>query len=209
MWNSAPAALETVKATWSSKARANCSMPALAVLVLQRLDLGEEIRVTAQRALGEGDQRAGQDIGAFDRDADRHHLIGALDVVRRPVADAPAAMNVERVVDAAAHALGRDIFEQRRDHGGLLAGRDHRGGDGAGGFELVSRLDHARERLLDALHEADRQIELLADAGIGRAGAEHRLGRGGAGGGKRDGAAGGEAAHQHAPALPCPLLRRR
>ena len=31
----------------------------------------------------------------------------------------------------------------------------------------VGRLDHARERLLDAFHLADRQAELLADAGVG------------------------------------------
>ncbi len=114
-------------------------------------------------------------------------------------------MDVERIVDALAHALRRDIFEERRDDGGLLAGRHHGGGHGAGGLELVSRLDHAGQRLLDALHEADRQIELLPDAGIGRAGAEHRLGGGGARRRQRDGPARGKAAHQHAPALPSPL----
>ena len=162
--------------------------------------------MTAERALGEGDQRAGEDIGALNGDADRHHLIGALDVVRWPVANAATAVNVERVVHALPHAVGRNIFEQRRDDRGLLAGGDHRGGDGAGSLEPVGRLDHARQRLLDAFHVADRQIELLADAGVGGGGAEQRFGGGGACGGKRDGAPRGEAAHQHAPALPCPLL---
>ncbi len=110
----------------------------LLVGVLQRLDLGEEVGVAAERALGEGDQGAGEDVGAFDGDADRHHLIGALDVVRRPVADASAAMDVEGVIDALAHALGRDVFQQRRDHRRLLARGHHRGGDGARGFEPVS-----------------------------------------------------------------------
>ncbi len=176
------------------------------IAILQRLDLGEEIGVTAQRALGEGDQRAGQDIGALNRDADRDHLIGALDVVRRPVANAAAAVNVERVVDALPHAVGRNIFEQRRDDRGLLAGGDHGGGHGARGLEPVGRFDHARQRLFHALHVADRQIELLADAGVGRGVAEQRFGGGGACGRKRDGAPRCEAAHQHAPALPCPLL---
>ena len=95
---------------------------AIAILILQRLDLGDEVRVRAERALRKGDQCARQDIGAFDRDADWHHLIGALQIIGRAVANAPAAMNIERVVDALAHAIGRNIFEQRRDHGRLLAG---------------------------------------------------------------------------------------
>src|SRR5262249_36632902 len=96
-----------------------------AVRILQRLYLREKIRMTAERPLRERDQRARQDVGTFYRDADRPHLIGSLDVVGGPVADAPAAMNVERVVDASAHALGRDIFQERRDDRRLLAGRDH------------------------------------------------------------------------------------
>ena len=117
----------------------------------------------------EGDQRARQDIGALDGDADRHHLIGALDVVRRPIADAAPAMDVERVVHALTHALGRDIFEQRRDDRRLLTGRDHRCGHSARRLELVGILSHAGQRLFHAFHEADRQVELLPDAGIGRA----------------------------------------
>ena len=100
LWNSAPAALERVNATCWSKVRLEQLDPALLVLVLQRLDLGEEIRVAAERALGEGDQRARQDVGAFDGDADRHHLIGGLDIIGGSVADAAAAMDVERVVHA-------------------------------------------------------------------------------------------------------------
>ena len=175
--------------------------PAVAIFVLQRLDLGKEIRMAAQRPLGEDDQGAGQDIGAFHRDADRHHLIGALDIVRRAVADAASAMDVERIVDTVPHAVGRHVFEQRGDDGGLLAGRHHRGGDGARGLEPVGILDQARERLLDAFHEADRQTELLADTGIGRAAPRHRLGRRGARRRQRDGAPGGKTAHQHAPTL--------
>ena len=57
--------------------------PALLVGVLAGLDLLVEIGMRAQRALREGDQRARQDVGAFDRDADRHHLVGRLQVVGR------------------------------------------------------------------------------------------------------------------------------
>ena len=62
--------------------------PALLVGVLAGLDLLVEIGMRAQRALREGDERARQDVGALDRDADRHRLVGGLQVVGRPVADA-------------------------------------------------------------------------------------------------------------------------
>ena len=80
--------------------------PTFLIRVLQRLDFREEVRVTAQRPLGKSDQSASEDIGAFNGDADRHHLVGALNVVRGAVADAPSPVDVKRVVHASAHALG-------------------------------------------------------------------------------------------------------
>ena len=93
-------------------------------------------------------------------------------------------------------------FIRRRDHGGLVAGgTPHRGRDRAGEFEQVAGLDHAGERLLDAFHLADRDVELRADAGIGGCVAQHALGGRGRRSRERDCASGGEACHQHPPAL--------
>ncbi len=182
---------------------------ALGVGVLRRLDLTIEIGMRAQRALREGDQRARQDVGALDGDADGNHLIGRLEVIGRPIANGAAAVNVEGVVDGAAHALGRRVFHQRGNHRRALAARHHGRRDAARRFGRVGRLHEARQRLLDTLHAPNRQTELLADAGVGARHAQHHLGAGGGARRQRDGAPGGEALHQHAPALARPWLARR
>ena len=155
----------------------------------------------AQRALRERDQRARQDVGTLDGDADRNHLVGGLQVVARTVADGTAAVNVEGIVDGAAHALRRLVFHERGNDRRALTARHHRGGHGARRLARVGRLDLPRQRLFDTFHARHRQAELLADAPVGARQAQHGLGAGGGARRQRDGAAGSEAFHQHAPAL--------
>ena len=73
----------------------------------------------ADRALPEHDQIAGQDIGALDRDADRHRAIEIAQVVLRTVDHGLAAMDVHGVVDGDPHPLGglqlHDAGNHRRD----------------------------------------------------------------------------------------------
>ena len=88
----------------------------LAIGILRGLDLAVEIGMRAQRALRERDQRPRQDVGAFDRDADRNHLVGRLQIVARPIADGAAAVNIEGVVDGAAHPLRRLVFHERGEN---------------------------------------------------------------------------------------------
>ena len=52
LWNREPAALETVKATCSPSVSSNRLDSALPIFVLKRLDLGEEVRMAPERALG-------------------------------------------------------------------------------------------------------------------------------------------------------------
>ena len=74
-----------------------------------------------QRALGERDQRARQDVGPFDGDSHRDHLIRRLEIVAGSIANGAAAVDVEGVVDGVAHALGRRVFHQRGNDGRTLA----------------------------------------------------------------------------------------
>ena len=180
--------------------------PPLFVRVLAGLDLLVEIGMRAQCPLREGDERAREDVGALHRDRYRHHLVGGLQVVGRSVAHALAAVQVHGVVERAAHALGGLVLHDGGDHGGLLAAAHHRRGDRPRRLVDIGILHHARERLLEPLHPADGEVELLPDARIGTGIAQERLGSGRGGGGQRDGAARGEAFHQHAPALAYHLL---
>jgi hypothetical protein len=171
------------------------------VRVLARLDLAIEVRMRPKRALCEGDQGPRQNIGTFNRDAYWHHLVGRLQIVGRSIADTTTTVEIHRVVDGAAHPLGRLVFHDGGDDRRLLATRDHGRRDGAAGLVDVGRLGHAHERLLQALHLGDRQSELLADPAIGRREPQHGLGAGCRGGRERYGAARRQAFHEHAPAL--------
>ena len=66
--SSARTALRTTKPTWPKNARSKRARS----FVCDRLHLLEHERMAADRALAEDDHRARQDVGALDRDADRH-----------------------------------------------------------------------------------------------------------------------------------------
>ena len=173
----------------------------LAVGRLRGLHLGQHVGMAADRALAEDDQAAGQDVGAFHGDADGNLLVGAAQEVGRSEADALAADHVHAVVDDLARALGDVVFDDGGDDRGLFAQVHRAGGHAARGVHHVGVAADARQRFLDALELAHRGAELAAHAGIGAHGAGGQLGHAGVGGRQRDRAAGGQAFHQHAPAL--------
>ena len=157
--------------------------------------------MAADRALAELDQAARDDIGALDRDADRHRAVEAAEIVQRAFHDALAAVHVHGVVDRDAQPLGRLRFHDGGDDRGLVAVVDRRAGQPPRGVEQIGGGGQAAEPLLDGLEAADRDMELLADArigagGVGREGGARRRQRR-----QRDAAPGRQRAHQHLPAL--------
>ena len=162
--------------------------------------------MSADRALPEHDEIAGQDVGALDRDADRHRAIETAHVVLRAVDHGLAAMDVHGVVDRDPHPLGglqlHDAGNDRR----MMALVERGAGQPPRRVEQIGGAGDAGERLLDALELADRHVELLADPRIGAGGARG-IGRArGRQRRQRDAAAGGERRHQHLPALAEALL---
>ena len=127
----------------------------------------EQIGMAANRALAELDQGAGDDIGAFDRDADRHAAIEAAEIIQRPFDDALAAVHVHRVVDRTPHALGRLRLHDGGHHRRMMAVVERGAGHAARGVEQIGGRGEAAEPLLDRLELRDRNVELLADARIG------------------------------------------
>ena len=157
--------------------------------------------MAADRALAELDQRARDDVGAFDRDADRHRAIDAAEIVQRAVLHGLAAVDVHGVVDRDAHALGGLRLHDGGDDRGLVAVVDARAGEAPRGVEQIGGRRHAAEPLLDGFEPADRHMELLAHArihagGVGGEAQRRRRQRR-----QRNAAPGGERAHQHLPAL--------
>ena len=90
----------------------------------------QHIRVAADGALPEDNHASGQNVGAFDGNADGNLLIGAAKIIVRPQADALAAMHVHRVVDDRAPAFGAMIFDDGGDHRGFFTQVDGAGGHG-------------------------------------------------------------------------------
>ena len=160
----------------------------------------------ADRALPEHDQVAGQDVGAFDGDADRHRAIEIAHVVLRAVDHGLAAMDVHGVVDRDPHPLGGLQLHDAGNDRGMMALIERGAGQPPRRVEQIGGAGDARQRLLDAFELADRHVELLADARIGAGGARgvgrarRRQRR------QRDAAPGGERRHQHLPALAEALL---
>ena len=74
-------------------------------------------------------------------------------------------------------------------------------GEPARGVEQIGGCGHAAEALLDRFEAADRNVELLADAGIGAGGVSGERTRRRRQRRQRDAAACGQCAHQHLPAL--------
>ena len=76
-------ALEMVKPMWPNSARSNSSTPCLRVGIARGLHFLQHERMAADRALAEDDEVAREDVRAFDRDADRHRLVAAAEIIAR------------------------------------------------------------------------------------------------------------------------------
>ena len=174
---------------------------ALAVRVLRGVHLLQHERMAAHRALAEDDQAPRQDVRALDRDADRHHLVAAAEVILRPEHDALAALHVHRVVRDRARELRRVVLQDARRHRRPFAAVDRAGRHRARGVDDVGARGHARDHGLDALEAPDRQVELPADARVGAGRVHGALAAAGRDGRQRDAAADRELLDQHAPAL--------
>ena len=161
--------------------------------------------MTANCTLAKDDERACEDVGAFDGDRHRNHLVIAAQIVARPQLDALAAMHVHRIVgDLPAH-LGDVVLEHRGGHRRLLAAIDGTGGNRTRRVHRVRIAHHTREDGFDAFEFAHRHVELTADARV-RAGRKHTgLGATGRVGRQRNATADRQLLDQHAPALACHL----
>src|SRR5215471_9342290 len=73
--------------------------PAHAVGILECHHLFQNEGMTANGTLSELDEAAGDDIGAFDSDPDRHGAIEIAEIVQRTIDDAFAAVHIHGVVD--------------------------------------------------------------------------------------------------------------
>src|SRR5918994_4363777 len=123
--------------------------------------------MAADRALPEDDEVAGQEVRALDRDPYRDGAVQVAEVVERAVADRLAAVDIHGVVDRQAHAVGGMRLDDRRDDGRSAALIDRGTGEPPRGVEQIGGGGDVGETLLNALEPADRQMELLADPGIG------------------------------------------
>src|SRR4029077_20843265 len=107
--------------------------------------------MAADRSLTELDEAAGDDIGAFDRDADRHATIKAAKIIEGAFDDALAAMDVHRVVDGNAHALSCLRFHNGGDDRRMMSIVKPSEGNRAPRIKQIGIRRHASEPLLDRL----------------------------------------------------------
>eukprot|EP00968_Pinguiococcus_pyrenoidosus_P008266 scaffold578_cov243-Pinguiococcus_pyrenoidosus.AAC.9 len=173
---------------------------------LDGLDDVEQMRVRAREALAELDQAARQRVGALHGDGDGHRRVRVGHEVAGSVADAGTAEHVHGVVHADAHAIRHLLLHDGRDHGRLLVLVDHRVHEVLGGGHDVRVGAEAGEVLLDALELRDGHLELLADAGVRSHARDRALRRGDGQRRQGDGAALGQAVHEHVPAEAAALL---
>src|SRR3569833_1888378 len=101
----------------------------------------------------------------------------------------------------AALARGEAVYDDGRDHRGLLPEIHRARRHGARGVHHIGIAGHARERLLHTIETPDGRLELLAAARIRAGRATGEFAAAGAEGGQGDRASRGEALHEHAPAV--------
>ena len=155
----------------------------------------------ADRALAEDDQVARQDVGALDRDGDGHGAVERAQIITGAVDHGAAGMDVHRVVDRAAHALGGVVLHDARDHRRLDALVQRGASQAPGGLHQVGIARQPRQPFLHALELADGDAELLAHAGVHAGGVRAHRGGGGRQRRQRNAAARRQRAHQHLPAV--------
>ncbi len=128
-------------------------------------------------------------------------LIGAGEKVVRPHADALAGNDVHAIVDHRAGTLGDVILGDGRNHRRFFPGIQRGYRDLAHRIAGIQMPGHSRQRRLHAFELADGQAELLAHRRIGTGAAYRDLAQADVGRWQRDRPPGGQALHQHAPAI--------
>ena len=91
------------------------------IIGLQRLNFGQHMVMAAERTLAENHQAAGEDVGAFYRDADRHGVVHRGQIIARAADHRAAAVDVHRVVDHFAQPLGIVEFHHGGNYRGVFA----------------------------------------------------------------------------------------
>ena len=102
-----------------------------------------------------------EDIGPFDGDSNRDRLIRLREDVAGASADCCAGLNIHRVVEYLAHRFCEVRLCDGGDDRRAFTRVDRTGGQGARGAHQIGQSADSRERLLDALEPANRNIELL------------------------------------------------
>src|SRR5690606_38604019 len=97
----------------------------------------QHVGMATDGPLTEDHHAAGEDVGAFHGDGDRHRLIAAAEIVLRPHADTLAAVHVHGVVHALAHTLGQVVLDHAGQHCRLLAEIHRAGSHGPCGIHHV------------------------------------------------------------------------
>ncbi|MNJ26615.1 hypothetical protein D3C77_211040 [compost metagenome] len=110
-------------------------------------------------------------------------------------------MDVHGIYDALLGTVGEVVLDDGGDDGRLLPQIDAGHRQLGGGTHDVGVAAEACQRLFDAFHLADGQLELAADAAVGTARQGQHLDAARAVGGQGDAATDRQTLHQHAPAL--------
>ena len=157
--------------------------------------------VTTNRALTKNNQRAGKNVGTFNGNRNRNLLIGATQIIIRPHTNPFAAVNIHRVVNHVTHGFGSVVFRDRGKYRWFLAQIESSRGDGADSIDQIGGGTNSCQRLFNTLKFTNRHFELLAHARIGARGKARHFARRNRLRRQRNGAASGQAFHQHAPTL--------
>src|SRR5690554_2014942 len=166
-----------------------------------RFDFLDDKRMTADSALAEDHQAAGQYIRAFYGNADGHGLVGTGQEVAGAGDYATASNDIHGVVDYFPHQVSVAVFQHSGWHRWPNAPVQHAGGQQAGGIHHVGVAGNGLQGFLNPFKLADGAAELLPGVGVGAGGQAGQLAGAGAEGGQGDGAADGQAFQQHFPAL--------
>ena len=167
----------------------------------RRFDFLNNKGVATDGALAEDHQAAGQDVGAFHGNADRHGLVGPCQEVAGAGDHAPAGDHVHSVVDHFPHQVCVAVFQHRGRYRRANAPVQHTGGQQAGCVHHVGVAGNGFQGFLYAFKLADGAAELLPGVGVGTGRQAGQFAGAGAQSGQGDGAADGQAFQQHFPAL--------
>jgi len=126
---------------------------------------GKNEGMTTDRTLTEHDQVTRHDVGALNRDGNRHGSIGLTGVVTRTQHHRATTVNVHGTQHDVAHHFGH-VELHHRSHNGRRADFHGRCGENPRRLKLVGKTTDATGGFLHALELADGQLELATDAGV-------------------------------------------